>query len=67
MFLFAILGRALFILIIGFTTYFLAKAVKADDATTVGIVTTVISIVIGVIDVVAHVYRKIFDEEDITE
>ena len=62
-FVFHIMIRFVFILLIGSVTYFVSKAIKADNATTVGLIVTVISIVLGTIDIVARVYHKIFDTE----
>ena len=62
-FVFHIMIRFVFILLIGSVTYFVSKAIKADNATTVGLIVTVISIVLGAIDIVARVYHKIFDTE----
>ena len=62
-FVFHIMIRFVFILLIGSVTYFVSKAIKADNATTVGLIVTVISIVLGAIDIVARVYHKIFDIE----
>lgn len=60
-FVFAILCRVLCIVVVGLTAYLLAKSVKADAANTVAIIVTIISIVIGAIDVVVRIYHKIFD------
>lgn len=63
-FVFAVVIRLAFIVIIGMIAYFIAKAVRADAPNTVAIIVTIISIVIGVFDVVNRVYHKIFDMED---
>ena len=62
-FVWAICWRILFVIAIGVGAYFIARIVKADAAATVGIVVTVISIVIGGIDIFVRVYHNIFDEE----
>lgn len=63
-FVFAILIRMLIVAVIGVESYFVARYFKADVATSASIVVTVISIIIGGIDVVRHVYHKIFKEEN---
>ena len=62
-FVFAILRRVLLIVAVGFGAYLLSKSVKADAPNTVAIVVTIISIVMGVIDVVVRVYHKIFNDD----
>lgn len=62
-FAFAIFLRILVVIVIGTGAYFVAKAVKADAATTAGIVVTIVSIVISGIDICVRVYHKIFDQE----
>lgn len=63
-FVLAILCRVLFIVCVGFGAYLISKSVKADASNTVAIMVTIISIVIGVIDVVGRVYHKIFGNDD---
>lgn len=62
-FVWSICWRILFVIAIGACAYYIARIVKADAAATVGIVVTVISIVIGGIDIVVRVYHNIFDEK----
>lgn len=59
----AILLRIIFIFIIGIGTYFVTRHFKADSATAVSTAVTVVSIIIGILDIVKHVYHRIFDEE----
>lgn len=62
-FVWAICWRILCVIAIGTGAYFIARIVEADAATTVGIIVTIISIVIGGIDIFLRVYHNIFDEE----
>jgi len=57
--------RLSFLVIIAFFSFFITRAIKADAATSVSIIVTIVGIFISCIDIIKNVYKKCFHESNI--
>lgn len=56
--------RFLILVVLAILSFFVTRAIKADIATSVSIIVTVVGIFISCVDIIKNVYKKCFDESN---